>query len=276
MEIRGPVQAVRDFHKACNSCPPIDQKYLKESFEEGAQEDACDFLTYLWKQFHRISSIHDQTTPEKLFDIGRKVTWRCHECGHNGEYHPVDQAGLGPSLDISITSLPKGSTLEEHLHTSLQGEERYKCEHGTCKHKTYKKDEDGSLRTYTCTITALPQVLVVCLLRYGHIREMGTTRPVREERFVPFGEYLNLGRYTEAKNDEMYRLDGVVSHRGQSVYSGHYIATVRTANGFDFETINDNHSISQRSGGSFREMLAPRSEDGRGGFLPYVLIYSKM
>lgn len=276
MDVRGPVQAVRAFHKACNSCPPIDQKYLRESFEEGAQDDAWDFFFYLYKQFHRVKSIRDLAPQEKLFDIGRKVTWRCHECGHAGEYHPVDTAGLGPSLNIFITSRSKGSTLEEYLQMSLQGEERYKCEHGTCKLKTYEKDEDGSVRTSNHTITALPQVLIIRLLRYSYIEEMGGLRGVREECFVPFGEYLNLGRYTAAKNDEMYRLDGVVSHRGQSVHSGHYIATVRTANGFDFETINDNHSISQRSGGSFREMLVPKSEDEGSGFLPYVLIYSKM
>ncbi|CAK4033862.1 cysteine ase [Lecanosticta acicola] len=189
-----------------------------------------------------VESTEDGISPWDLFGIGRDVKVTCRECGASEE--DDERHGMGLGFDFSIRS-----------RYGMRGE--------------------GPIHDVKCTFTELPEVLVVRLQRFRHDRTpRGKWVLRKEEREVPFGEYLNLGRYTPEGFDEMYRLDGVVGHRGDRPDGGHYIAVVRTADGFDYDTVNDNNAIEHRSDGDIKAMLSPKSRSNR--FLPYVLIYSKM
>ncbi|KAJ1267199.1 hypothetical protein BS78_07G037900 [Paspalum vaginatum] len=76
-------------------------------------------------------------------------------------------------------------------------------------------------------ISKLPPVLTLHLKRYIQDGK----RFHKNEAYVSYKEYLDVGRFMDSssmdQDNTIYRLAGVVEHRGPSMNSGHYVAYVR-------------------------------------------------
>ncbi|XP_062196784.1 ubiquitin carboxyl-terminal hydrolase 2-like [Phragmites australis] len=80
----------------------------------------------------------------------------------------------------------------------------------------------------TARITKLPPVLTLHLKRYI---QGDNLHHHKNEAHVSYKEYLDVGRFMDPssvdKDNPIYRLVGVVEHRGPSLDAGHYVAYVR-------------------------------------------------
>ena len=121
-----------------------------------------------------------------------------------------------------------------------------------------------------------PEVLVVQLNRFAvpktkdgkHKLVGGVLKEVKINDDVPIPEYLDLNPFCEGEKVALYRLDGIVLHKGEQTTSGHYVAGVRDVSGDGFFLVND----SVVKAANFKALESGYPTDHGD---PYVLIYSK-
>jgi ubiquitin carboxyl-terminal hydrolase 36/42 len=96
----------------------------------------------------------------------------------------------------------------------LKGENKYRCE--KCRTKVDAKKQ--------YKITKAPPTIVLHLKRFNF-----QSRKISKE--ISFSEKLDLHKYMDGQSSggSKYKLIGLVEHLGSSLYSGHYVSFVQTA-----------------------------------------------
>lgn len=254
------------------------------------QDDAWLYIDKLLDLVLGAGDERDVACLKQVFEMKRKSTWTCVDCGeaHDSSSDSEDECGF--SLTVPL-NMPRGDrewmTFMDRLHENVFTDEgvQARCMSDACKAArkavimSGKNEEELPLQTKHYTITKAPEVLIVLQKRFAMsegddgLPKLKNGRAIveklKEETW--YEEYLNLGRYTEDEEDLLYRLDAVVAHRGDRVSSGHYIATVREANGVDFAIIND--SVVQ---GEQNSNVVKYPQSNGDQFEPYVMFYSKV
>ena len=185
------------------------------------QEDARGFFLMLMEHFFRkFKPLSD------LFEGDHRSTLTCRRCFHPSRTNepfkllalslPADNNEQG-SYDISRTH-----DISHLLDGFLRSEfiTGYNCTHCGVQDITEKKLD----------ILSTPKILVLGLKRFKGLRKLTD--------FVEFPLQLSL-KYVNVGNEQhqLYRITGVVVHKGPSIAAGHYISYVYSE-GIWFE-IND-------------------------------------
>ncbi|XP_023289479.1 ubiquitin carboxyl-terminal hydrolase 48 [Orussus abietinus] len=175
-------------------------------------------------------------------------------------------------LDLQLAPTLK-EAIEKYLtEEKLTGANQYLC--ATCNDK---KDARRFIR-----LDSLPESLNIQLLRFVFNRESGQKKKLNS--FIQFPEDLDMSQYLRCSpQTHLYSLVAVLSHKGPSAHSGHYIANICSADGEWYQFSDD----------KVEKMQNKRIEDGitettknvkRGrvpkGFLSsntaYMLVYKRL
>lgn len=273
--VPGPYKPLEIFNSACFNNPPTDQALpdMIEEFRHESQSDAWTFAQWLLMLLQDKELPSDDVSFSHMFEITSEERWTCEDCGETSILQLSEEIGMprdGTGLSLGIAAGPS-TTLVECLENKFESTWRRRCYSEHCS-KWNVKEYDGPKRHITRKLTKTPEVLVLQVKRF----DWGPRGPKKLFNKVQVEEYLNLGPFTKDRDDVMYRLDGVVAHKGGSISSGHYIAAVRNAEGTGFVRANDDTQVGTSTGGrgSVLEMQNPRS--WHSDFQPYVLTYSKV
>ncbi|EME47410.1 hypothetical protein DOTSEDRAFT_21195 [Dothistroma septosporum NZE10] len=168
--------------------------------------------------------------------------------------------------------MPRGTTFAQFIRADLVERHERRCESAQCEARYGKNKEPIAERTITNTWIPLQQVLIVRLGRLGWDRV--AKEATKDRRLVPYPEQIDLGKFLNEGNEEhMYRLDGIVAHRGGTPKSGHYVAAARCPNGNVYCVLNDEMDVEYSL--SFATMQDPIFSL-KARFEPCVLVYSKI
>ncbi|XP_076751475.1 ubiquitin carboxyl-terminal hydrolase 48 [Xylocopa sonorina] len=191
----------------------------------------------------------------------------CSKCGTE---YPTSTTFY--ELDLQLAATLK-EAIEKYLSVEqLTGPNQYHCV--TCNDK---KDARRFIR-----LESLPETLNIQLMRFVFHRDSGQKRKLNS--FIQFPEDLDMSEYIRSPpQTHLYSLVAVLSHKGPSAHSGHYIANICNSNGEWYQFSDD----------KVEKMQNKRIEDGvsetskvvkRGripkGFLSsntaYMLVYKKV
>ncbi|XP_060828211.1 ubiquitin carboxyl-terminal hydrolase 48-like isoform X2 [Bombus pascuorum] len=191
----------------------------------------------------------------------------CSKCGTE---YPTSTTFY--ELDLQLAATLK-EAVEKYLSVEqLTGANQYHCV--TCNDK---KDARRFIR-----LESLPETLNIQLMRFVFHRDSGQKRKLNS--FIQFPEDLDMSEYVRCPpQTHLYNLVAVLSHKGPSAHSGHYIANICNSNGEWYQFSDD----------KVEKMQNKRIEDGvsenlkvvkRGripkGFLSsntaYMLVYKKV
>ncbi|XP_061940511.1 ubiquitin carboxyl-terminal hydrolase 48 isoform X2 [Apis cerana] len=191
----------------------------------------------------------------------------CSKCGTE---YPTSTTFY--ELDLQLAATLK-EAIEKYLSVEqLTGANQYHCV--TCNDK---KDARRFIR-----LESLPETLNIQLMRFVFHRDSGQKRKLNS--FIQFPEDLDMSEYVRCPlQTHLYSLVAVLSHKGPSAHSGHYIANICNSNGEWYQFSDD----------KVEKMQNKRIEDGvnenskiikRGripkGFLSsntaYMLVYKKV
>nr|XP_034180171.1 ubiquitin carboxyl-terminal hydrolase 48-like isoform X1 [Osmia lignaria] len=191
----------------------------------------------------------------------------CSKCGTE---YPTSTTFY--ELDLQLAATLK-EAIEKYLSVEqLTGPNQYHCV--TCNDK---KDARRFIR-----LESLPETLNIQLMRFVFHRDSGQKRKLNS--FIQFPEDLDMSEYVRCPpQTHLYSLVAVLSHKGPSAHSGHYIANICNSNGEWYQFSDD----------KVEKMQNKRIEDGvndtakvikRGripkGFLSsntaYMLVYKRV
>ncbi|XP_017884994.1 ubiquitin carboxyl-terminal hydrolase 48-like [Ceratina calcarata] len=191
----------------------------------------------------------------------------CSKCGTE---YPTSTTFY--ELDLQLAATLK-EAVEKYLSVEqLTGPNQYHCV--TCNDK---KDARRFIR-----LESLPETLNIQLMRFVFHRDSGQKRKLNS--FIQFPEDFDMSEYVRAPpQTHFYSLVAVLSHKGPSAHSGHYIANICNSNGEWYQFSDD----------KVEKMQNKRIEDGatetskvvkRGripkGFLSsntaYMLVYKRV
>ncbi|KAF2811939.1 cysteine proteinase [Mytilinidion resinicola] len=182
---------------------------------EAGQEDAEEFLRWL---LHRIiqNSTTNLTWPdeyEALFATNVRRDATCSECGTRRTTAPsIDE---GPILSMAITARP--STLQRCIREYFQPQAPVSIQ---CTDPRCNNNMD---HTEVVSIISAPEILIIQLIRSRFSALTGNMFKVRTP--VAADQRLDLTAYQENTNMPLvYSLSSVVSHAGEDLQGGHYIA----------------------------------------------------
>jgi ubiquitin C-terminal hydrolase len=197
-----------------------------------------------------------------------KKEWTCNDCG---EVHTRRAVETG--LQLPMPHMPWNQREMKHYVRGYFAPEvmPIACQSPHCQ----GFNQERSRRTF---ITVGPEILVVQMVRMW----FGPTRGLKGEGVksmdrVFFKEYLDLSEHTiplpgGVRNMALkYRLHGVVSHDGDNLEGGHYVATVRSQDGSAWIRADDESRPAKlKSGKTVREV----AESAK--WQAYVLVYQKV
>lgn len=274
---------------------------LAEDFKNNLQSDTYDFLRYLLiDEFESAETVLDVWKIQQLFNISVESEWTCDDCGQT-TIHPDAAAETGHGLGISVNILePRRHlvSLTYYLRNNTFREQfNARCTSAQCL-QPHGEDAPSQLRSKQRYITEAPEVLIIRIIRYARVetKSKGWVNKKLKD-IVRYDEYLNLGEFTRSSEPLLYKLQGVVAHRGSTLEAGHYISAVRQPDGMNFRTISDDHVVSRRrqlGNGNIWELQEPAwtSDEEEGELLqvrepeweekdleyldPCMLFYSKL
>ncbi|GAB7366429.1 hypothetical protein MBLNU230_g8226t1 [Neophaeotheca triangularis] len=256
---------------------------LKNSLETSGQEDPILVLAYLFDMIAvQANSLQEFNAG---FGVMHRRVWTCDDCNKKHDTGDIPSLlGDGPSITVGvpIISKPKNFQLfltdllrEVHVQEREMGCDSEQCYQAAVASSARKGTETGDnrigglkTRQVKNKVTSSPEILFVHLNR-GQFDKKGAA--IKVPRRVRYGEFLHLGEYSDQNPTLMYRLDGVVSHMGTGMKNGHYVAGVRVRGGKTFVTMDDANAPQTARGGTLEEL-----EDPKAGFLPHMLMYSKV
>ncbi|KAL1601432.1 hypothetical protein SLS60_006345 [Paraconiothyrium brasiliense] len=236
-------------------------------FEEYFQDDANNFY-----EFFLLSGEHGLAAGDsewkKQFDaiFGVEIVPfdTCAECGVERKRFVEPVTGL-------IVPLPQDmpNSLVDAIHHAFAVEplEEYHCETPRCHRmrRTKYKGKDGPPQSRRKVLRKAPRVLKIRLL----IAQEGTGT----KRFdtLAIDEHLDLGQYQEIEAPLTYQLSTIVSHSGESLIAGHYIASVRGPG--NFYNISDDHWVERISDQQFVANPQRNRRTEGEGYEVYTLTY---
>ncbi|XP_070155965.1 ubiquitin carboxyl-terminal hydrolase 48 isoform X1 [Polyergus mexicanus] len=174
-------------------------------------------------------------------------------------------------LDLQLAATLKEAIDKYLSEEQLTGANQYHCV--TCNDK---KDARRFIR-----LESLPETLNIQLMRFVFHRDSGQKKKLNS--YIQFPEDLDMSEYVRCQpQTHLYNLVAVLSHKGPSAHSGHYIANICNSSGEWYQFSDD----------KVEKMQNKRIEDGvndnvkpmkRGrvpkGFLSsntaYMLVYKK-
>ncbi|KAL0101386.1 hypothetical protein PUN28_018901 [Cardiocondyla obscurior] len=173
-------------------------------------------------------------------------------------------------LDLQLAATLKEAIDNYLSEEQLTGANQYHCV--TCNDK---KDARRFIR-----LESLPETLNIQLMRFVFHRDSGQKKKLNS--YIQFPEDLDMSEYVGGQpQTHLYSLVAVLSHKGPSAHSGHYIANICNSSGEWYQFSDD----------KVEKMQNKRIEDGvidksikRGrvpkGFLSsntaYMLVYKKL
>ncbi|XP_011161303.1 ubiquitin carboxyl-terminal hydrolase 48 isoform X1 [Solenopsis invicta] len=173
-------------------------------------------------------------------------------------------------LDLQLAATLKEAIDNYLSEEQLTGANQYHCV--TCNDK---KDARRFIR-----LESLPETLNIQLMRFVFHRDSGQKKKLNS--YIQFPEDLDMSEYIRCPpHTHLYSLVAVLSHKGPSAHSGHYIANICNSSGEWYQFSDD----------KVEKMQNKRIEDGvndkpmkRGrvpkGFLSsntaYMLVYKKL
>ncbi|XP_033330850.2 ubiquitin carboxyl-terminal hydrolase 48 isoform X1 [Megalopta genalis] len=147
----------------------------------------------------------------------------CSKCGTE---YPTSTTFY--ELDLQLAATLK-EAIEKYLSVEhLTGANQYHCV--TCNDK---KDARRFIR-----LESLPETLNIQLMRFVFHRDSGQKRKLNS--FIQFPEDLDMSEYVRCPvQTHVYNLVAVLSHKGPSAHSGHYIANICNSNGEWYQFSDD-------------------------------------
>ncbi|PNH00213.1 Ubiquitin carboxyl-terminal hydrolase 23 [Tetrabaena socialis] len=177
---------------------------------------------------------------------------QCQECKHVTQSFDVFS-----SLPVLFDETETTASVQQHadqVWASSESIEGYQCDH--CNNKSMARRE--------CKISRMPDVLVVHAMRFADGDRKMTKDLHAEHEIDVSAAQLQVG---PRRDRELYRLRGMVCHRGMSRHGGHYYAVCKCTSmktsmknwvGFDDDAVT---------------MMEDRSCVRKGD--PYLLIYER-
>ncbi|XP_014603923.1 PREDICTED: ubiquitin carboxyl-terminal hydrolase 48-like isoform X1 [Polistes canadensis] len=175
-------------------------------------------------------------------------------------------------LDLQLAATLK-EAIEKYLtEEQLNGPNQYHCV--TCNDK---KDARRFIR-----LELLPETLNIQLMRFVFHRDSGQKRKLNS--FIHFPEDLDMSEYVRCPSQtHLYSLVAVLSHKGPSAHSGHYIANICNSAGEWYQFSDDkvekmqNKRIEDSGNESTKNMKRGRVPKGfLSSNTAYMLVYKKL
>lgn len=206
--------------------------------------------------------------------LQQHTSWTCDDCGQDRISAEHDQG-----FTLALAGAPKrGSSicLSDLLDEYCEEDAAVRCDSEQCSGQSQRasqldgEDNTSKQRHRVRKISRGPEVLSVNLRRSQWVR--GQSRKLTDD--VDFPEDLDLTRYTTDAKPLRYRLYGVAAHSGESVDSGHWVAAVRSSDGTQYQTIND-EELSHLEEPDFDELRHPQDLHDVS-YDPALLVYVKI
>ncbi|XP_024891079.1 ubiquitin carboxyl-terminal hydrolase 48-like isoform X1 [Temnothorax curvispinosus] len=237
------------------------------SLDTRTQQDAQEFSKLLLCHIEGKLQQNSELKPmlQKLTQGKYSYINRCSTC--STEY-PTSTTFY--ELDLQLAATLKEAIDNYLSEEQLTGANQYHCV--TCNDK---KDARRFIR-----LESLPETLNIQLMRFVFHRDSGQKKKLNS--YIQFPEDLDMSEYVGCQpQTHLYSLVAVLSHKGPSAHSGHYIANICNSSGEWYQFSDD----------KVEKMQNKRIEDGvndksmkRGrvpkGFLSsntaYMLVYKKL
>lgn len=164
-------------------------------------------------------------------------------CPHCGGQEVTHEANMGLRLSVRKCRKGEAMTLLDYLDEFHCETVPFTCETEACNQRRdidlqLGVDSTGEVdAARTFAITDAPAALAINLTRVQSDAKRGRAFKVTDD--VEYNELLDLTDFTADGEPLKYRLYGVVSHMGEDVMSGYWIASVRHRNGTAYRTISD-------------------------------------
>ncbi|XP_011061617.1 PREDICTED: ubiquitin carboxyl-terminal hydrolase 48-like isoform X2 [Acromyrmex echinatior] len=173
-------------------------------------------------------------------------------------------------LDLQLAATLKGAIDNYLSEEQLTGADQYHCV--TCNDK---KDARRFIR-----LESLPETLNIQLMRFVFHRDSGQKKKLNS--YIQFPEELDMSEYIRCQpQTHLYSLVAVLSHKGPSAYSGHYIANICNSSGEWYQFSDD--KVEKMQNKRIEDSVNDKSmKRGRvpKGFLSsntaYMLVYKKL
>ncbi|XP_067214471.1 ubiquitin carboxyl-terminal hydrolase 48-like isoform X2 [Linepithema humile] len=131
-------------------------------------------------------------------------------------------------LDLQLAATLKEAIDKYLSEEQLTGANQYHCV--TCNDK---KDARRFIR-----LESLPETLNIQLMRFVFHRDSGQKRKLNS--YIQFPEDLDMSEYVGCQSQtHLYSLVAVLSHKGPSAHSGHYIANICNSSGEWYQFSDD-------------------------------------
>ncbi|KAI9029651.1 hypothetical protein CLU79DRAFT_473510 [Phycomyces nitens] len=229
-------------------------KALSKTMRLGEQEDANEFLMFLFASFQKASTyglgkldpkVEESTLIHQIFGGRMQSQLRCYNC-------KATSSNYEAFLDLSI-DLHKADTVQKALQNFIKvdiiggndPENKYMC--SSCKQRVTAGKQ--------MTLCELPMMLNIHLKRFTFDMQRGYMRKVTSD--VKYPEVLDMAPYvSKEKNCQkaIYRLYAVLVHLGGSCSSGHYYAYVKSPEGKWYRMDDEDVSLV-----SLKEVLSQRA-----------------
>ncbi|KAL4227011.1 CDC5 cell division cycle 5-like protein [Mactra antiquata] len=192
--------------------------------QQDAQEFSKLFLSVLETNLLEGGSCNGHNVIKEQFCGQYAYVTRCNNCNYASE-----RMSEFYELDLNIQGL---KTLTESLQgflgiERLDGDNKYMCSYCNTKQDATRAIE----------LKSLPPVLNLQLLRFVFDIKTGCKKKLNS--CIQFPDVLDMTEYTPNKEPTIYDLNAVLIHRGQSAYSGHYVAHIKGNDSQNWYKFND-------------------------------------
>ncbi|KAH8116817.1 cysteine proteinase [Phellopilus nigrolimitatus] len=241
----------------------VESLRLKTSEQQDAQEFSKLFMSHLDDEFKKQSNPELRSLLPDQFEGKMVNATVCDNCKTRSERETT-------FLELEV-NLEKNGSLEDRIAAllapeRLSGENKYLC--SVCESL-----EDATRYT---EIRNLPPVLHISLLRF--VYDLTTYERKKSKLPLKFPPYLNMSPFLQSadphqiivkdKNEgNIYELRGVLLHKGQSAYHGHYEAQVYNQTAKKWYQFNDEIVTSLASfhdpKADKKSIVVDNDEDGR-------------
>ncbi|KAI5119495.1 hypothetical protein M0805_009519 [Coniferiporia weirii] len=200
----------------------VESLRLRTSEQQDAQEFSKLFMSHLDDEFKKQSNPELQSLLPDKFEGKIVNATVCDKCKTRSERETT-------FLELEV-NLEKNGVLEDRIAAilapeRLEGDNRYLC--SVCESL-----QDATRHT---EIRSLPSVLHISLLRF--VYDLTTYERKKSKLPLKFPPYLNMNPFLQSSDPhqaardkggdgDVYELRGVLLHKGQSAYHGHYEAQV--------------------------------------------------